>query len=190
MARKEMTPEVAERLAAWAKEKAILKTLGEFPGKRKGGYSDFIQRRELEFDMSGRPDYDWENDVEVTDDSYITDESPYTSYQQDETSYFDVGDLFDEITVNPTKEYLQGPESSSRVSSFRFEPTETATEENVTGETLSGYIVVSFIKRAYNKSSNVVQYGPLKLSDFTAFKKEFSLGTAVVGLESYGFTYV
>ena len=167
MARKEMTPELAERLAAWAKEKRKIKREeGVTPHIGGGGYSEFIEKRELEYDMSGRETFNYEDEE------------------------YDVGDLFDSITVNPTKDYLQGPESSSRVSSFRFEPTETATEENVTGETLSGYIVVSFIKRAYNKSSNVVQYGPLKLSDFNAFKGEFSLGTAVVGLESYGFTYV
>ncbi len=186
-----MTPELAERLAAWRREKSRLKKVGEFPGKRKGGYSEFTEKGDIEFDPNDAPDYDWDNDVEVTDDNYTKDEDEptYDSYTQDEDDY-DVGELLETIDVASVTEYNQGPESSSRVLSFRFEPTETATEENVAGETLSGYIVVTFIKRAYNKPSNVVQYGPLKLSDFNAFKGEFSLGTAVVGLESHGFTYV
>lgn len=186
-----MDPDIAAHLAAWRKEKSRLKQLGEFPGKRKGGYSEYTEMRNLEFNMSGRPDYDWENDVEITDDNYIKDEDEptYDSYTQVEDDY-DVGELLETIDVASVTAYNQGPESSSRVLSFRFEPTETATEENVAGETLSGYIVVTFIKRAYNKPSNVVQYGPLKLSDFNAFKGEFSLGQAVVGLESHGFSYV
>ena len=61
-------PRRAEELAAWRREKARLKQLGEFPGKRKGGYSEYTEMQNLEFDMSGRPDYDWANDVEITDE--------------------------------------------------------------------------------------------------------------------------
>lgn len=160
-----MDPDIAAHLAAWRLEKSRLKKVGEFPGKRKGGYSEFTEKEDVEFDPSGGPDYDWDND-------------------------YDVGELLETVDVASVTAYNQGPESSSRVLSFRFEPTETATEENVAGETLSGYIIVTFIKRAYNKPSNVVQYGPLKLSDFNSFKGEFSLGQAVVGLESHGFSYV
>jgi len=61
-------PELDRNLAAWRREKARLKKLGEFSGKRKGGYSEYTEMQNLEFDMSGRPDYDWESDVETTDE--------------------------------------------------------------------------------------------------------------------------
>lgn len=190
MARKEMTPELAERLAAWAKEKAKrTKVEGVAPHIGRGGYSEFIEKRELEFDPNDAPDYDWENEVATTDITYTTTSDTYTQEEQEEP--FDASELFETITLIPVKDYYQANSSSSRVSSFKFEPNETATAENVAGQTLMGYIVVTFIKRAYNKPSNVVKYGPLTLAEFEAFKEEnVSFGQAVVGLESHGFTYV
>ena len=187
-----MDPDIAAHLAAWRREKSRLKKVGEFPGKRKGGYSEFTEKGDI--DTSDSPAYNWGDHVDVTDDNYTKDEDEptYDNYTQDEEDDYDVGELLETVDVASVTAYNQGPASSSRVLSFRFEPTETATEENVAGETLSGYIVVTFIKRAYNKPSNVVQYGPLKLSHFNEFKSErtFSLGQAVVDLESHGFSYV
>lgn len=192
MARKDMSPELKERLAAWAKEKARRTKLeGVAPHIGAGGYSEFIEKRELEFDMSGRPDYDWEDEVAPTGITYTTTTTSDTYTQEEQEEPFDASELFETITLIPVKDYYQAKTSSSRVSSFKFEPNETATAENVAGQTLMGYIVVTFIKRAYNKPSNVVKYGPLTLAEFEAFKEEdVSFGQAVVGLESHGFTYV
>lgn len=126
-----MDPDIAARLARYAKERRTRKYLDDEPLEGTGWTKELDEMENLEFDMSGRPDYDWENDVEVTDDNYTKDEDIQKKEQKEEEQRIQklceelaakVTTKLNEVTSLPySQEEYNGLGSSSRVAAFKFD---------------------------------------------------------------------
>ena len=126
-----MDPDIAARLARYAKERRTRKYLDDEPLEGTGWTKELDEMQNLEFDMSGRPDYDWENDVEVTDDNYTKDEDIQKKEQKEEEQRIQklceelaakVTTKLNEVTSVPfSQEEYNGLGSSSRVAAFKFD---------------------------------------------------------------------
>ena len=199
-----MDPKRAEELAAWAKQKARLKKAGQYPGDVRGGFSEYTEMQEIEFDSGS--DYDWENDVEVTDDNYTKDEDIQKKEQKEEEQRIQklceelaarVTTKLNEVTSLPySQEEYNGLGSSSRVAAFKFDFGKYNCSDI---KRLDGYkdlvesgdvdAVLSLIADdttlegmtwvRFHKFGTEVLYGPMTYSVF----KEFENGG---GLGSYG----
>ena len=201
-----MDPDIAARLARYAKERRTRKYLDDEPLEGTGWTKELDEMENLEFDMSGRPDYDWENDVEVTDDNYTKDEDIQKEDKAKEKARIDklceelaarVTTKLNEVTSVPfSQEEYNGLGSSSRVAAFKFDFGKYNCSDI---KRLDGYkdlvesgdvdAVLSLIADdttlegmtwvRFHKFGTEVLYGPMTYSIF----KEFENGG---GLGSYG----
>ena len=118
-----MDPDIAARLARYAKERKTRSYLDEETLEGSGWTSELDELEQNRPDISGGPDYDWENDVEVTDDNYTKEEDPKKRIQRlCEELAAKVKAKLNEVTSVPYNpvEY-EGLSSSSRVAAFKFD---------------------------------------------------------------------
>lgn len=124
-----MDPDIAARLARYAKERRTRRYLDDEPLEGTGWTKELDEMREIEFDSGS--DYDWENDVEVTDDNYTKDEDIQKKEQKEEEQRIQklceelaarVTTKLNEVTSVPfSPEEYNGLGSSSRVAAFKFD---------------------------------------------------------------------
>ncbi len=208
-----MDPDIAARLARYAKERRTRSYLDDEPLEGTGWTKELDEMRELEFDPNDAPDYDWENDVEVTDDNYTKDEKQRIQKLCEELAAKVKTKLNEVTSVAYNPEGYEGLGSSSRVTAFRFQPNkgfscsdikkldnyvelvESGDVESVISaikddESLEGVVWVKFYKHGTE-----VDYGTngnLTYKTFEFFKEGGSLGSygnAVrTVLEPFGYT--
>jgi len=201
-----MDPDIAARLARYAKERRTRRYLDDEPLEGTGWTKELDEMRELEFDPNDAPDYDWENDVEVTDDNYTKDEDIQKKEQKEEEQRIQklceelaarVTTKLNEVTSVPfSQEEYNGLGSSSRVAAFKFdfgkyncsdikrldgykELVEAGDVEAVLNLIADDQTLEGMTWVRFHKFGTEVLYGPMTYSVF----KEFENGG---GLGSYG----
>jgi hypothetical protein len=197
-----MDPDIAARLARYAKERRTRSYLDDEPLEGTGWTKELDEMREIEFDSGS--DYDWENDVEITDDNYTKDEDIQKKEQKEEEQRIQklceelaakVTTKLNEVTSVPfSQEEYNGLGSSSRVAAFKFDfgKFNCSDIKNLDGykelvesgdvgavldliadnETLEGMTWVRF-----HKFGTEVLYGPMTYGYFRTFEDGGPLGS-------------